>query len=468
MAFCQKHEMIFHSENCFSVKNGAGKYLTAFRDGSIKFHANKCSSWEKFYVLDDELEPLIGTFENAADLVRYLNANPIPHQTDKRELFMNNQEMTLNNLLHGFKSRFSQYKVIEKIEIYREVVFLELKTDLLALAIECRTDGKIEIVFRNNETQQRFSIHFAYPFSKGVIVFEKGVCINPHFANLSLAQAVTLSDTLAKVAFIIERCLEVEKNATLWLGHFLKKHQETVAVQTRNNIVFNMVEHMQPRLLSMLDTMKKIRDEELSIARFGDGEIKSMLTKTGCGFQDHDWKLMRELRDITSEKSDLLVCYPSIMSEEPWWHNFWSRYWAECKFYLQKDTYGDSFISRPEAFYQYGEEIATIWKEIWNGKQVCFITGAGSRLNAQHTIFNTIKDSKHIYSKSRNAYDDIDNVMEKCKTVKNVDMFLIALGPTGTVLAHRLYKLGYRALDIGHLNNSYDTVFNNAPRPERL
>lgn len=380
---------------------------------------------------------------------------------------MNTQEMTLDNLLQQFKSSFAQYSAIEKIEIYREVVFLELKTSLLALAVECQTDGKIELVFRNNETQQRFTIHFAYPFSKGTVVFDRGICINSHFADVRLPQAITLSDTSARVAFIIERCLEVEKNAALWLGHFLERHHKMVAAQTRNDVVFNMVEHMQPRLLNMLDTLKKIRDEELSIARFGDGEIKSMLTKTGCGFQTHDWKLMRELRDITSKKGDLLVCYPSIMSEEPWWHNFWSIYWPECKFYLQKDIYGDSFISRPEAFYQYGEEIAGIWKQVWSGKKVCFITGEGSRLNAEHVIFSTIKDSQHIYSKSRNAYDDIDNVIEKCKLVKNVDMFLIALGPTGTVLASRLYQLGYRALDIGHLNNSYDTVFNNAPRPER-
>lgn len=58
--------------------------------------------------------------------------------------------------------------------------------------------------------------------------------------------------------------------------------------------------------------------------------------------------------------------------------------------------------------------------------------------------------------------------MEKCLQEKEVDMFLIALGPTGTVLASRLFHKNLRALDIGHLNNSYDTVFLNSVRPESL
>lgn len=45
-------EFIFHSENCFSIKNEKGDYLTAFPDELVKFHAKKCSTWEKFYILD--------------------------------------------------------------------------------------------------------------------------------------------------------------------------------------------------------------------------------------------------------------------------------------------------------------------------------------------------------------------------------------------------------------------------------
>lgn len=52
-------EFIFHNENCFSVKNTNGEYLTAFPDKIVKFYAKKCSTWEKFYILDIEAQIFI-------------------------------------------------------------------------------------------------------------------------------------------------------------------------------------------------------------------------------------------------------------------------------------------------------------------------------------------------------------------------------------------------------------------------
>ena len=35
-------------------------------------------------------------------------------------------------------------------------------------------------------------------------------------------------------------------------------------------------------------------------------------------------------------------------------------------------------------------------------------------------------------------------------------LFLIALGPTATVLAYDLFKAGYQAIDIGHVDIEYE------------
>lgn len=48
----QSNESLFFSENCFSIKNKDGLFLTAFPNGDVKFFATKCGSWEKFYILD--------------------------------------------------------------------------------------------------------------------------------------------------------------------------------------------------------------------------------------------------------------------------------------------------------------------------------------------------------------------------------------------------------------------------------
>lgn len=378
--------------------------------------------------------------------------------------------LTINTMLELLKCNFEKFSYLNKIDIYKTVVFLEIKTKHLFFALEFSENGNIELVFRDDKTIKRFSDFFYYPFNKGTMIYANHLCINHIFQTMGYYTVNDHSLWLERVRFILDKCLSTEKDMYYLLSETLeinKKAHETSELKIRNDIYLDMTNFMHGKLLSMMDTMKLIKDKELSIARFGDGEINCMVTKNGCGFQTHDWRLMQELRDITSIKDDLLVCYPSLMIECPWWALYWPKYWSRCKFFLQREQYGDSFITRPEAFYMIGHSMIDLWKDIWQNKNICFVTGEGSRLNANHTIFDNIKNADYIYSKPKNAYDDIDNIMTQCRQKQNIDIFLIALGPTGTVLASRLHKIGQRTLDIGHLNNSYDTAFNNAPRPER-
>ena len=46
-------------------------------------------------------------------------------------------------------------------------------------------------------------------------------------------------------------------------------------------------------------------------------------------------------------------------------------------------------------------------------------------------------------------------LQEACKLAKN-SLILIALGPTATVLAYDLCKLGYQAIDVGHIDIEYE------------
>lgn len=383
---------------------------------------------------------------------------------------MSAQNLNCDAMLALLQQHFSNYPQIQKIALYKNVAYIEAKTDLLFFAIEFRENGSIELVFRDNETLKRFSSAFHYPFAKGTMIYTGNTCVNQIFGLTERLPADNSHALLVKAQQIFNKCLEAEQEQAVWFGASfaeLKKLNEIATIQLRNDVLLDMNDFMQSKLLSMTETMQKIKNEELSIARFGDGEINCMVTTSGCGFQTHNWQLLRELREISSTESNLLVCYPSLMVENTWWATYWPKYWSKCKFFLKKQIYGDSFITRPDAFYMYGQQMVDLWKDIWHNKKVCFITGEGSRMDASHIIFDNVKAAEHIYSKAKNAYDDIDNVMDRCQKMKDVDMFLTALGPTGTVLTHRLHKLGYRALDIGHLNNSYDTVFNNAPRPER-
>ena len=43
-------------------------------------------------------------------------------------------------------------------------------------------------------------------------------------------------------------------------------------------------------------------------------------------------------------------------------------------------------------------------------------------------------------------------------------MILLALGPTSTVLAYDLYKLGYQVIDVGHIDIEYEWFLRKAKK----
>lgn len=371
-----------------------------------------------------------------------------------------------------FKEKFANHPFIKKVAFYQNLVFLEVKTDTIFFALDFWENGTIELVFRDEVTPSRFTTYFSYPFAKRAILFKEGQCVHSLLMDIDIYYQQINETMIAELAKrIIDKFLQVGKDVALQSeisNSLLKGLHDQISLQVTNDIFIDMANFFHGKLLSIKETVQLIHDKELSISRYGDGEIMVMLSKNGPGFQKHDWKLMRELREINLSNNDLLVCYAGLVPEEIWWDRFWTKYWAKCKFFLQREIYGDALITRPEAFHLYGQEIVNLWKRIWQNKNVCFVTGEGSLMNTNHIMFNNINSTKFIYTQPRNCYECIDEIFNQCKQQMNVDMFLIALGPTGTILANRLYQAGYRALDIGHLNNSYDTVFKNFPMPEAI
>ena len=63
---------------------------------------------------------------------------------------------------------------------------------------------------------------------------------------------------------------------------------------------------------------------------------------------------------------------------------------------------------------------------------------------------------QRIICPSENAFDEYDEIFEKILEYGKNKLILLALGPTATVLAYDLYKVGYRAIDIGHVDIEYE------------
>ena len=96
-------------------------------------------------------------------------------------------------------------------------------------------------------------------------------------------------------------------------------------------------------------------------------------------------------------------------------------------------------------------------KKIWDQKDVVIVEGEKSRVGIGNDLFNNVKTIKRIicpYINAYNMYNDIINSITR--NVQKNKLILIALGPTATLLAYDLYKLGYQSIDIGHIDIEYE------------
>ena len=377
-------------------------------------------------------------------------------------------KIDLEKLLDEFnKNKFPSYYVGKAKAYGWDIVYIDIKTDVFNVALDIDIRGNIYLVFRDHESRCIFNEFLHRDFEERVMIYnqknneyELGTIPGQDFDTLSI--------TYGAIRNIIEFYNDIYQ-------HYHNKKQresagniESLLRQKTENETWNDVYHFfKEKRLSALETVNWIKENNCSLSRFGDGEMK-LLTEDGVYFQKADKKLTYELRRICSEKHNTLVCMPHCAIEDGFWHKFWVKYWFRCKFFIDQPVYGDSFVSRPEGFYQFGDELVNAWMDIWKDKNVCIVTGDKSQLDCEHFMLSNIKNKEIIHTKNTNSYDDIDLLTEQCLEKKDINIFLIASGSVGTVLSARLADNNRMALDIGHLTNSYDVVYQGKESPEQL
>ena len=232
-------------------------------------------------------------------------------------------------------------------------------------------------------------------------------------------------------------------------------------------------EMIQGRQLSMLETVSLL-EKGYSIARWGDGEIRLMLQpEFQLSFQRANPHLAEDLRRLLlsydSVSDNLLMAFPTVFPQRLWM-GIWADVWHLMKPILQasKSKWANTHISRPLFFQWHGQDAVNAWKRVWNDKRVCIVAGKGSRFEMLPELFDNIKSYIRIDSEPTNAYLKLNELKAQLDQIKDVDIFLIALGPTGTILASYLASKGHQAIDIGHLASSYLNVFKGGHNPEQL
>ena len=71
-------------------------------------------------------------------------------------------------------------------------------------------------------------------------------------------------------------------------------------------------------------------------------------------------------------------------------------------------------------------------------------------------MFNGCVEIKRILCPATNAFSSYEEIINAVSEFDEDYMILLALGPTATAMAYDLYRMGYRTLDIGHVDIEYE------------
>lgn len=218
------------------------------------------------------------------------------------------------------------------------------------------------------------------------------------------------------------------------------------------------------------ETVEELANSTKSITRFGDGEF-DMIYGIGMNYQKYNEKLARRLEEIVkSNNQGILIGVPNVFNLEycneytGFATEFWPKWVNKFKFKIirllnRNKKYYSTQITRFYLDYKDKSKTADYvkkLKKIWDNKDVVIIEGEKSRLGVGNDLFDNMKSIQRIICPSENAFEIYERIYNECLKIDKNKLVLLALGPTATVLAYDLFKAGYRAIDIGHVDIEYE------------
>ena len=250
-------------------------------------------------------------------------------------------------------------------------------------------------------------------------------------------------------------------------GIKLKFHKPLKYNDLMKNLLYELADKrtleniMLPQVLTLEDSLQILLNSEKSLARFGDGEVKLMMME-GINFQKADEKLATKLIEVLQNKNpNLLVGLPDVFGY--CYSEYFRRVMINCREFLYQyidfsSQYCDSMLTRQSKFNceQEGIEYYDKIKNLWKNRDIVIVEGEGSRLGIGNDLFSGANSIIRILCPIKNAFSKYDRILSECKQISKDKLFILALGPTATVLAYDLSNLGYRALDVGHIDLMYE------------
>lgn len=217
------------------------------------------------------------------------------------------------------------------------------------------------------------------------------------------------------------------------------------------------------------ETIDLLKMSSVSLSRFGDGEMEIILGKD-INFQKYDEKLASMLLDIISS-NDNKKCIIGVIdvlndmsnlnkkSRKFWIMNL-ARYYNEWinRMNLESEYYNAN-ITRP--FLRYSDKSLAQYRfqelrSLWNNKSILIVEGIFTRMGVGNDLFSNAYSVSRILCPNKNAFEKFNQI--RSSIIENFEnkLVILSLGPTATVLAYDLSKIGIRCLDLGHIDIEYD------------
>lgn len=240
------------------------------------------------------------------------------------------------------------------------------------------------------------------------------------------------------------------------------------------------------KIFNCEDSIRYILETRCSVSRYGDGELSMIFNQYDTRerkshFQRYDRDLAKRLEEILTNVEDDRINHkiglpgcilnPSYMTGRA--RRCWERY-AVINFklldpFIDKNTeFLDACFTRFYIEHKNKSQAITLvnsMKEIWRGRNIIIVEGEKTRLGVGNDLFSEALSIKRILCPSTNAWSKCEDILDLIKTLipsGNDCVLLLALGMTATVLAYDLAKLGYQAIDIGHVDIEYEWMLRKA------
>lgn len=214
--------------------------------------------------------------------------------------------------------------------------------------------------------------------------------------------------------------------------------------------------------------LTEIKDNKKSLCRFGDGEI-AWIYRDSKGYfgQENSLELSTRLKQVLqTQDSRIFIGIPNFFGKMEGYDRRrkfsrnvhlakYAKRWM--KLLNPKIQYADALITRVYLGRNCNHKhLFELWKHVWENRDIIIIEGQDTKFGVGNDLLASAKSIGRILVPSENAFAIYDKILCEAKKHSKAPLYLLAIGPTATILAYDLAVMGYQAIDIGHLDIEYE------------